>query len=75
MEPCYDYLEINIFDIWQYERQCFLSSKTDQEHMQKLTSKIQNKIYSHYFPEDCVAPGNIKFVIFNQLQKNWISNK
>ena len=48
MEPCYDYLEINIFDIWQYERQCFLSSKTDQEHMQKLTSKIQNKIYSHY---------------------------
>lgn len=48
MEPCYDYLEINIFDIWQYERQCFLSSKTDQEHMQKLTSKIQNKIYSHF---------------------------
>ena len=48
MEPCYDYLEINIFDIWQYERQCFLGSKTDQEHMQKLTSKIQNKIYSHY---------------------------
>ena len=48
MEPCYDYLEINIFDIWQYERQCFLSSKTDQEHMQKLTSKIQNKIYSYY---------------------------
>ena len=48
MEPCYDYLEINIFDIWQYERQCFLSSKTDQEHLQKLTSKIQNKIYSHF---------------------------
>jgi hypothetical protein len=48
MEPCYDYLEINIFDIWQYERQCFLSSKTDQEHMQKLTTKIQNKIYSYY---------------------------
>ena len=48
MEPCYDYLEINTFDIWQYERQCFLVSKTDQEHMQKLTSKIQNKIYSHY---------------------------
>jgi hypothetical protein len=48
MEPCYDYLEINIFDIWQYERKCFLGSKTDQEHMQKLTSKIQNKIYSHY---------------------------
>ena len=48
MEPCYDYLDINVFDIWQYERQCFLSSKTDQKHMQKLTSKIQNKIYSHY---------------------------
>ena len=44
MEPCYDYLEINIFDIWQYERQCFLSSKTDQEHMQKLTSKIPNSL-------------------------------
>lgn len=48
MEPCYDYLEINTFDIWQYERQCFLVSKTDEEQMQKLTTKIQNKIYSHY---------------------------
>ena len=48
MEPCYDYLEINIFDIWQYEKQCFLGSKTDQEHLQKLTTKIQNKIYSYY---------------------------
>jgi hypothetical protein len=26
-------------------KKCFLGSKTDQEHMQKLTFKIQNKIY------------------------------